>query len=219
MEQPGVAPKPLHDFDFITANAGALRGLMYAMRDLRKSVRFIFDATGIQISEQACCDSLCIFANFRADRFNKYTATGPGVISFQPEQLYAVLSNHRQSDKIRMRFDHKRERELDISIIHEDESIDQDYTLQLPVALSSVFEAPSTEVDYLLAVDPGVLTNILNCVIAHKDDFPVNRSADSAKSRASKRDARRAAPRAHALRPRRGCGCGCPRPCLGVMKL
>lgn len=145
---------------------------MYAMRDIKKVVRFLFSAEGIQIREQACQENLFIFASFKADRFRTYKTTGEGVICFLPEYLYVVLANHSQRDEVAVTFNHKKDRRMLIEVFRDgNENIVQRYELPLLLLEDETLQAEQEEVDYLLAFDTNVITNIFSCLIANEKDF------------------------------------------------
>mmetsp|Transcript_18506 Transcript_18506/g.32824 ORF Transcript_18506/g.32824 Transcript_18506/m.32824 type:complete len:292 (-) Transcript_18506:21-896(-) len=165
--------KKMEELFLKTPDVQSVSSLMYAAIDLVQRVHVAFDAGGLRISEEACQGNMFMFASLRAENFEEYTCKGAGVLCFNPEHLYRVLSNRQQRDVMTWTYKAPR-RALVINVQSDDDGTLHEYTIPLENDLGESFEAPSIEVDYVLLFDTAQISNIVNGFGEFDNDFAEN---------------------------------------------
>lgn len=167
--------KPLEGFELQTGDIAAICNIMYGLKDLVKTVKFNITKEGIRMGERACQDNLFLFADFKAERFDKFECTSPCTICFLPEHMHMILASHQQRDVMIWRFDRSDDRWLYVRRLSEGkEEVEQNY--QIPLLLTDMpsYEAPSRPVDYLLGFPPSTINSILTCFKELEKEFADN---------------------------------------------
>ena len=135
--------QPVTSFRFQTGDVAAICDLMYAMRDLTKTVRFHVTHEGVRIAEEACQENLFLFANFWAERFTSFEAVGASTISFYPEHLHKFLNSHQQRDIMICEFSSKNETKMFIKKYPDgSHCMEESYEIPLLLAEPLQYEAP-----------------------------------------------------------------------------
>jgi hypothetical protein len=161
-------PAPRGAFELRTADVSALAALMYGMRDLTKTLAIRFAAGGLEVQERVCQDCVLLSVRLHAARFRTFHCPTPGGILLLPESLYTVLSVAGQRDEVALAYDAARSNLLRVTIYRDGEDdVDQSYEIRLlNYEPGAVYEAPTVEVDFLLAVDTAFLTSSFSRLIA-----------------------------------------------------
>lgn len=163
--------KPSKILNFRTNDVPAFARLMYALRDLTETARFFYDDCGIKLREQACCDSLCLYANFDSKQFISYKAIGKGILCFTPRILHLVISKIGQGSEMEFKFNSVKETKMVITVYRESGDIEQSYELDtLLTEDNGWFDALEMEMDYILAFKTSIMNDIYSCLMVDSDN-------------------------------------------------
>jgi hypothetical protein len=150
-------------FYFATPDISAISSIMYGMMDIVKQMRIHVGKEGISISERVACDNIFIFAKFEADQFEKFKCKEESVICFEPQTIYNCMNGFGAQDVMYWKFDKEKPTRLLLGIMRKGgEGTVTEYTIPLLRCETNVYTSPTQEMDYMLAFDTTVITNIIS---------------------------------------------------------